>query len=91
MQIATFTANVSALPFPDGTAFSDPGGSNSVNVYLKNDFGPYPAGTLAGVSFDRFVTINSVVPKPSSITLLGIGVVGLCCHLRRARVNSSRI
>jgi hypothetical protein len=85
---ATFAAsNVPTLPFPVGTAFFDPSGSDSVNVYLKNDFGPYPAGTLAGVSFDRVVTINAVVPEPSGIVLLGIGVVGLCCYVRTSRAK----
>jgi hypothetical protein len=87
-QYATFAAsNVPTLPFPAGTAFSDPSGSDSVNVYLKDAFGPYPAGTLAGVSFDRLVTINSVVPEPAGITLLAIGVVGLGCYVRRSRAN----
>jgi hypothetical protein len=80
-QDAIFAAsNVPTLPFPAGTAFSDPSGSDSVNVFLKNAFGPYPAGTLAGTSFDRLVTVNSVIPEPSSIvsaslaTLIGLGV-----------------
>jgi len=86
MQYATFAAsNVPTLPFPVGAAFSDPSGPAPVAVYLKNDFGPYPAGTPVGLSYDRVVT---VVPEPSAITLLGIGVVALCCYGRRSRAKS---
>ena len=54
MQNAIFTSsNVPTLPFPAGTAFSDPSGSDSVNVFVKNDFGPFPAGTPVGTSFYR--------------------------------------
>ncbi len=85
-QYATFAAsNVQTLPFPVGTAFSDPSGPAPVNIYVKNDFGPFPAGTLVGTSFDRVVT---VVPEPSAITLLGIGLVGLCCQVRKSRTKS---
>ena len=80
-QNAIFAAsNVPTLPFPAGTAFSDPSGSDTVNVYLKNAFDNFPAGTLAGTSSDRLVTINSVIPEPSSLvsaglaTLIGAGV-----------------
>jgi len=81
---ATFAASdVPTLPFPAGTAFSDPSGSDSVSVYLLNAFGPYPAGTLAGTSFDRLVTVNAVIPEPTSIVsaslaaLIGLGI-GRC-------------
>jgi PEP-CTERM motif len=89
MENATFeNVNVTALPFPVPIAFSDTsGGSDSVGVYLKNDFGNYTAGTQAGVSYDRIVTVNSIVPEPSGIALLGLGVVGLCLHVRKARAN----
>jgi hypothetical protein len=87
-QYATFAAsNVPALPFPVGTSFFDPNGPAPVTVYLKNDFGPYLAGTPVGVSYNRVVTISSVVPEPSAITLLGIGVVGLCCYGWRFRAT----
>jgi hypothetical protein len=87
-QYATFAAsNVPALPFPVGTSFFDPSGPAPVTVYLKNDFGPYPAGTPVGMSYDRVVTISSVVPEPPAITLLGIGVAGLCCYGWRFRAT----
>jgi hypothetical protein len=80
MQNAIFTAsNVATLPFPAGAAFSDPSGSDSVTVFVKNDFGPFAAGTPVGTSFDRLVTTNAIIPEPSSIapaslaTLIGLG------------------
>jgi len=88
MQYATFAASdVPTLPFPIGTAFSDPSGPAPVNIYVKDDFGPFPAGTLVGTSFDRVVT---VVPEPSGIVLLGIGIgeAGLCRHVLRSRSKS---
>jgi hypothetical protein len=89
MEIANFTnVSVASLPFPVPTSFSDTSGmSDSVGVYLKNDFGPYTAGTQAGVSYDRLVTVNAIVPEPSGIALLGLGVVGLCLHVRKSRAK----
>jgi hypothetical protein len=91
MENATFAAsNVPTLPFPAGTAFSDPSGSDSVNIFLKDAFGQFPAGTEVGASFDRLVTVNSIVPEPSSLvsaslaTLICIGVAW-----RRYRIGVS--
>ena len=88
---AIFTAsNVPTLPFPAGTAFSDPSGSDTVNVYLKNAFGNFPAGTLAGTSSDRLVTINSVIPEPSSLVSAGLAtLIGTGVGWRRRRGSLS--
>jgi hypothetical protein len=79
---ATFATTGATLPFLPGTAFADPNlpSSDAVDIYLKSDL-----SSPVGVSFDRLVTINSVVPEPSAITLLGIGLAGLCGYMRRTR------
>jgi hypothetical protein len=81
MDSATFAAsNIPSLPFPDGTAFSDPSGSDTLGVYLLNAFGPYPPGTLAGTSSHRVVTVNAIIPEPTSLvsaglaTFIGVGI-----------------
>jgi hypothetical protein len=90
LQNATFeNASVPALPFPGGTAFSDlSGGSDAVNIYVKFDpSGTFAPGTLVGTSFDRLVTVNSVVPEPSSL-VSGSSAALICAAafaLRRKR------
>ena len=93
---ATFASSgIPTLPFPPGTAFSDPAGpaNDSVNIYVKYDpTGTFAAGTLAGVSFDRLVTVNSIVPEPSSIVSGSLAAV-ICfyCGWRRSRVSRPRL
>jgi len=58
-------------------------GSDAVSIYLKSNF-----SNSSGVSYDRLVTVNSVVPEPSAITLLGIGLAGLCGFKRLTRAKS---
>ncbi len=85
---ATFTAsNIPTIPFPAGTAFSDPGGSDTVNIYVKSDpTNTYAPGTLAGTSSNRLVTINSIVPEPSSLVMaLTAGLAGLGLGYARRR------
>ena len=92
MQDAIFAAsNVPTLPFPAGTAFFDPSGLDSVGVFVKNDFGPFQAGTPVGTSFDRLVTVNAIIPEPSSLvsaslaTLIGLGVAVRWRTISRAK------
>jgi hypothetical protein len=85
-QNATFAAaDVSTIPFSVGTAFFDPSGSDAVGVYLKNDFGPYEAGTLVGESYDRVVT---VVPEPSALMLTSVALVACLGGVYRYRRGS---
>jgi hypothetical protein len=92
LQDATFaSSNIPTLPFPAGTAFSDPAGpaNDAVNIYVKYDpTGTFAPGTLVGESFDRLVTVNSIVPEPSSIVLGGLATV-ICVFWgwRRSRVS----
>jgi hypothetical protein len=78
-QDATFAAsNIPGFPFPAGTSFSDPSGSDAVGIYV--------GGNLVGTSFDRVVTINQIVPEPSSLTLAVIAVLpGIDYWWRRRR------
>jgi hypothetical protein len=90
-QDAIFAAsNVPTLPFPVGTAFSDPSGSDSVNVFLKNAFGGFPAGAPAGTSSDRLVTVNAIIPEPSSIVSASLAaLIGVGIGWRRRRASLS--
>jgi hypothetical protein len=95
LQNATFAAsNIPSIPFPAGTAFFDPNGSPAdlVNIYVKYDpTGTFPAGTLVGASFDRLVTVNQVVPEPSSLTSAGLAaLLGLCFAWRRRKVSRTQ-
>ncbi len=88
---ATFTAsNIATLPFPSGTGFFDPGGSDTLNLYAKDAFGPFAQGQMVGTSSNRLVTINSVVPEPSSIVSAGVAAfVGLAVMRYRRRRQSA--
>ena len=87
-QTALFQAtNVSDIPFDPGTVFGDPNRPNDpVAVYVKYDpTGTLPAGAEFGTSSNRTVTVSSVVPEPSSLTLaaLGAGLAGFAVQARR--------
>ena len=95
LQDATFAASdIPTLPFPAGTAFSDPAGpaNDGIYIYVKYDpTGTYAPGTLAGESFDRVVTVNSIVPEPSSIVSGSLAaVICVFCGWRRSRVSRVR-
>lgn len=95
LQDATFaSSDIPTLPFPVGTAFSDPAGpaNDGVYIYVKYDpTGTYAPGTLAGESFDRVVTVNSIVPEPSSIVSVSLAtVICVFCGWRRSRVSRAR-
>lgn len=84
---ANFDAlNAPTLPFLAGTSFSDPGGSDAVNIYVKFDpTGTYAAGTLVGSSSNRVVTVNHVIPEPSTMALSATGLGLLLVRRRRPR------
>jgi hypothetical protein len=95
LQYATFAAsNIPTLPFPVGTAFSDPNGpgNDAVNIYVKYDpTNTYAPGTLAGVSFDRVVTVDAIVPEPSTLTLAMFAVVPAIGFWRWRRRSSNSV
>ena len=95
LQDATFAASdIPTLPFPAGTTYSDPAGpaNDGIYIYVKYDpTGTYAPGTLAGESFDRVVTVNSIVPEPSSIVSGSLAtVICVFCGWRRSRVSLAR-
>lgn len=62
LQYATFaTADVTTIPFPPGTAFSDPAPPDTVVVYLKIARGQKLRLPL-GTSTNRVVTVDEIVP-----------------------------
>jgi hypothetical protein len=78
--------NIATLPFPPGTAFADPSPSDTLPIYVKVDpTGTFPPGTQIGTSSGRIVTINSIVPEPSSavLSLIGAAGVGIMAWRRR--------
>jgi hypothetical protein len=95
LQDATFAASdIPTLPFPAGTAFSDPSGlgNDPVDIYVKDDpTNTYAPGTLAGVSSDRVVTVSGVVPEPSSMTLAVLAVVSGIGFWPRRRGSSQSV
>ena len=76
-------SGIANFPFLPGTSFLDPVKPDSVNLYVKNDFGGLKAGDPFGQSFDRIVTINSIVPEPSSLVLGLMGAAFLGVVARR--------
>ena len=82
---ATFATAGATLPFQPGTAFADPNlpSSDAVNIYIKGDL-----NDRVGISYDRLVTINAIVPEPSSIVSAGMAtLIGLGVARRRRRVS----
>lgn len=69
LDFASFDAiDIDGVPFPPGTLFYSP---DSVDVFVQ--FDPtftFPPGELIGESFERRITIQSVVPEPTSMFLL---------------------
>ena len=79
-------SNIATLPFPIGTVFSDPSSTDITNVYVKFDpTSNFPTGFLFGTSSGRTVTINAVVPEPSSLMTIGVGVIAALGYSRRRR------
>lgn len=87
---ALFETTVASLPFPPNTVFGDPNRPNdAVDIFVKAD----PNGVLAslginvgdavGSSSNRVVTTLNVIPEPTSVSLLGLGVLGLVGYARR--------
>ena len=92
-QFATFSAaNVPAIPFPPGTAFSDPTPPDTLPIFVKFDpTGTFPPGALVGTSSNRVVTINSVVPEPpGAILLASAGLLGALWMRRRGPRGGTR-
>ena len=82
---ATFATAGATLPFQPGTAFADPNlpSSDAVNIYIKGDL-----NNPVGISYDRLVTINTIVPEPASIVSAGMAtLIGLGVAWRRRRVS----
>jgi PEP-CTERM motif len=73
-----FDGAITSLPFSYGTVLS---GAAQFNVYADE------GGTNVVVAYGRDRTLTAV-PEPSSIALLGIGVLGLYAYGRRARRES---
>jgi hypothetical protein len=87
IQAATFqSSNIADIPFLPGTVFGDPNRpDDAVTVYVKFDpTGTLPTGAEFGTSNDRTVTVSSVVPEPSSLTLCTLGA-GIAAFVARAR------
>ena len=85
LKKATFTAtDIPSLPFPPGTAFFDPAFPDTIPIYLSTDL-VNPVGT----SSNRVVTINSIVPEPSTIASAGLALLATAgAFVRRDRKAS---
>ncbi len=83
LQNSTFAAsNIPTIPFPPGTAFSDPLSPDITVIFLKSDPNNILAGLginigdPIGVSFGRVVTIDAVTSVPEPTTL--VVSIGMC-------------
>ena len=75
--------DIESLPFPPGTVFYSP---DPTAIYVQFDpTGTFPPGTLVGSSYDRFVTINRIVPEPNS-AIIASAFLGLAVVFRRKKI-----
>ena len=71
-DFTSFTTTDATMPFAPGTIFSSPG---PIDIFVKVDpTGTFPPGTFVGTTDNRTVTVNSVIPEPASLSLLGFGL-----------------
>lgn len=81
---SVFAASGVTLPFGAGTAFFDPIPPDFTDIFIKGG----PQGVPAiGTSSDRVVTVDSVVPEPGTLALLGLGAFGFVGTVVRNRAR----
>lgn len=93
MQLATFAAsNIPTLPFPIGTAFSDPTPPDTLAISVKFDpTHTFSVGTVIGTSSNRVVTIDGIiVPEPATWLMgaMGAGIIATLLRRKEKEVGS---